>query len=172
MNNNKFKLLPVKPFQETLHGGYCGTASLKMVLDYYGVTKSEKEITGMLKYDQEHGTDAKSIAETATELGFKVEIKEDSSFKDIKGWLDKKVPVIIDWFTRGRYDYPEDDVADGHYSVVIGLDGEFIYLQDPEVGRVRKINREDFYRVWFDFSTDYIKKCEDLILRQLIAIYR
>jgi len=201
--NNKFKLLPVKPFQETLHGGYCGPASLKMVLDYYGVTKSEKELAEMLKCDPEHGTDDKSIAETAKDLGFKVEIKEESSFKDIKGWLDKKVPVIIDWFTRGRYDYPEDDVADGHYSVAIGLDNRFIYLQDPEVGRVRKINKEDFYRVWFDFSTDYfersekqgscrrqvlisnevrnkvcrrqgsyIKKCEDLILRQLIAIYR
>jgi len=29
------KLLPVKPFQETLHGGYCGPASLKIVLDYF-----------------------------------------------------------------------------------------------------------------------------------------
>jgi len=32
--NNK-NLLAVKSFQETLHGGYCGPASLKMVLEYW-----------------------------------------------------------------------------------------------------------------------------------------
>ncbi|PIP23240.1 MAG: hypothetical protein COX90_01850 [Candidatus Nealsonbacteria bacterium CG_4_10_14_0_2_um_filter_38_17] len=202
--DTRTNILPVKSFQETLYGGYCGPASLKMVLEYYGMDKSEKELAEMLKCDTKQGTNGKSIAEAAKKLGFEVEIKDNSSFEDIKIWLDKNIPVIVDWFSRGRYDYPEDDVADGHYSVVIGLDGEFIYLQDPEVGRIRKIKREDFLRVWFDFSTDYfeqsenqgscrrqgsyfeqsenqgscrrqgsyIKKCEDLILRQLIAIYR
>ena len=169
---SEFNLLTIKFFQETLHKGYCGPASLKMVLDYYGVTKSEKELAEMLKCDPERGTDDKSITEVAKKLGFKVEIKNNASFEDIKAWLDKKIPLIVDWFSRGRYDYPEDDVADGHYSVVIGLDEEFIYLQDPEIGRMRKIKRGDFLRVWFDFPTDYIEKCEDLILRQLIAIYK
>jgi len=36
-------LIPVKPFQETLHAGMCGPASLKMVLDYYVMEKTEKE---------------------------------------------------------------------------------------------------------------------------------
>ena len=32
-------VLPVKPFQETLHQSMCGPASLKMVFDYYGIEK-------------------------------------------------------------------------------------------------------------------------------------
>lgn len=79
--------------------------------------------------------------------------------------------MIVDWFSRGRADYPEDEVADGHYSVVVGLDAGHIYLQDPEVGRVRKIARDDFMNVWFDFTGERIEKWEEMIVRQIIAIY-
>lgn len=80
------------------------------------------------------------------------------------------MPVIVDWFTRGRQDYTDSEVADGHYSVVIGLDDEHIYLQDPEIGGERKIKRDDFMKVWFDFTGHQIE-ANELIVRQLIAIY-
>ena len=86
-------------------------------------------------------------------------------------WLEKGVPVIVDWFTRGRKDYGDSDVADGHYSVVMGLDDKYIYLQDPEIGKMRKLDREDFMTVWFDFTGKYIKPNE-LVIRQIIAIYK
>ena len=165
-------MLDVKPFQETLGGGYCGPASLKIITDYYGITKTEEELAELCQKNPDLGTDDKSIKEAAEKLGLKVEIKNKSSFEDIQSWLEKGIPVIVNWFTRGRYDYPEDDVADGHYSVAIGLDDENIYLQDPEVGRVRKIDREDFFRVWFDYSSEHIEKWEDMIIRQIIAVYK
>jgi len=99
-----------------------------------------------------------------------IEIQNESSFADIQKWLDKNVPVVVDWFTRGRIDYPDSEIADGHYSVAAGLDEECIYLQDPEIGGMRKIKRNDFMRVWFDFSGKYISPTE-LIIRQSIAIY-
>ena len=166
------KLLPVKPFQETLGGGYCGPASLKTVLDYYGINKTEEDLSQICGRDPDLGVNDEAIKKVAQALGLNVEIKNNAEFKDIEGWLKRKVPVIVNWFSRGRYDYPEDDVADGHYSVVVGLDEEYIYLQDPEVGRVRKIGKEDFLRVWFDFSTEHITNWEDMIVRQLIAIYK
>lgn len=104
-------------------------------------------------------------------MGFRVKIKNNSSFKDIENWLDKKVPVIVNWFTKGRQDYSESEVADGHYSVAAGLDDKFIYLQDPEIGKIRKLKREDFMTVWFDFKGKCIKPNE-LIIRQIIAIYK
>jgi len=101
----------------------------------------------------------------------KFKIKNNSNFEDIESWLKKGVPVIVDWFTKGRPDYPDSDVSDGHYSVVTGLDDKFIYLQDPEIGKTRKLKREDFMTVWFDFTGKYIKS-DELIIRQIIAIYR
>jgi len=167
----KLIMLDVKPFQETLNSDMCGPASLKIVLNYYGVDKSEEDIAKLCKVKKELGVDDKSIKIAAEKLGFKATIKNNSSFKDIEKWLKKDVPMIVNWFTRGRTDYGDSSVADGHYSVVMGLDDKHIYLQDPELGSIRKIERDNFMRVWFDFKGKYIKPNE-LIVRQIIIIYR
>lgn len=146
----------------------CGPASLKMVFDYYGVKKTEKELAKLCGTDKELGTKNEAIKNVAEKMGFKVEMKDHSSFEDIQYWLNKKVPVIVDWFTGGK---DESNIADGHYSVVVGLDDKFIYLQDPELGGMRKIKRKDFMTVWFDFKGKYIKP-DELVIRQLIAIYK
>ena len=38
------KFIKIKPFQETLNKGFCGPAVLKMVLRFYGIEKSEREL--------------------------------------------------------------------------------------------------------------------------------
>lgn len=165
-------LLPIKPFQETLHVGICGPASLKMVLAYYGVECSEGDLAKLCRTDPDLGTSDQDIKKVAESLGFIVEIKNNSTFEDIQAWLAKKVPVIVNWFTRGRTDYSEEDVPDGHLSIVVGLDDEYIYLQDPEIGKLRKIARDDFMKVWFDFTGEYINSWDEMIIRQLIAVYK
>jgi predicted double-glycine peptidase len=94
--------------------------------------------------------------------GFKTSLKDRASFQDIKTNLDKKIPVIVDWFSTDE----------GHYSVVVGLDKKNIYLQDPELGHLRTMDRTTFFRVWFDFDTEFIKTKNDLILRRMIVIYK
>ena len=163
--------LDLKPFQETLHAGMCGPASLKIVLDYYGLDKSEQELAELTGHTAGLGINSEGITDAAKSLGFSVEIKNESSLEEIENWLEKGVPIIVDWFTRGRHDYDDSAVADGHYSVVSGLDDEFIYLQDPEIGNERKIKRDDFLKVWFDFAGELIKP-DELIIRQVIAIYK
>ena len=167
----KKKILKLKPFQETLNKGMCGPASIKIVLDYYGIDKTEKELAEMAEWNKDLGIDDKGIEKTAKHFGFKVKIKNNSSFENIEKWLDKKVPVIITWFTRGRCDYTDSDIADGHYSVVAGLDDKFIYLQDPEIGKIRKLKRDNFMKVWFDFTGKYVEP-DELIIRQIIALYK
>lgn len=163
--------LKVNPFQETLNAGVCGPASVKIVLDYYGVNKSEKELAKLCGTTKSLGTAVEGLAKAFKQLGFKVSIKNNSSFADIEKWLAKGIPVIVDWFTRGRQDYSDSEVADGHYSVVCGIDNKYIYLQDPEIGGMRKLKKDDFMRVWFDFSGEYIKP-KELIIRQLMAVYK
>lgn len=163
--------LNIPPFQETLHQSLCGPASLKIVLDFYGEQKTETELAELCTWDKSYGVDDINIKQAAESLGYKVEIINESNFQEIENWLDKKVPVIVNWFTRGRYDYPESDVADGHYSVVEGLDEDYIYLQDPEIGAIRKLARTDFMKVWFDYSGECMSP-ESLITKQIIAIHQ
>jgi len=161
--------IKTKPYRECLFDS-CGPASLKIVLAFYGVEKTEKELMRLCKVKSGSGlgTSAENIKNAAEKLGFGAKIKENSSFEDIKYWLKKKVPVIVDWFTRGDN---ECSIADGHYSVVEALDGKFIYLQDPEIGKIQKLGKDDFLKVWFDFKGKYIKPNE-LVIRESIAIYR
>ncbi len=165
-------LLKVQPFQETLNKGYCGPAVLKMVLVYYGIRKSEKELARLTGASGAAGTNDKSLTRVFRKFDLKTKVKNNASFTDIKKYLSKEIPVIVDWFTRGRSDYPESAIADGHYSIAIGLDKNFIYLQDPEIGKARKLRRDDFLRVWFDYSGSYLESKKQMIIRQLIAVYR
>jgi len=164
-------MLKVRPFQETLNAGMCGPASLKIVLKYFGVEASEQELAELSGASLKLGTDDKGIARAGKHFGFRVKIKNKSTFRDIEKYLDADIPVIVDWFSRGRSDYPDSCAADGHYSVACGIDDEHIYLQDPEIGKVRKMKKEDFAAVWFDFAGRRIEPGE-LIIRQLIAIYK
>ncbi|MFA6096427.1 MAG: C39 family peptidase [Candidatus Paceibacterota bacterium] len=149
---------------------YCGPASLKMVLRFYGVEKTEKELAELSGWNKRLGVDDSGIKKAAEGLGFRVRVKNRSNYRDIQNWLDGGIPVIVNWFTGGRPDNSGSEMADGHYSVAVGLDKRSIYLQDPEIGRIRKIRRSDFVRVWFDFRGGQIRPNE-LVMRQLIAIY-
>jgi len=162
------KLLKLKPFRET--PGYCGPASLKIVLKYYGLDVSEKKLAKLCGTTSV-GTTDRGIKRAAEFFGFKVKIKNNCSFKDIAYWLNKKVPVIVDWFTVGRPNAKKAIVPDGHYSVVAGLDSQHIYLQDPELGEIRRIKKDDFLTVWFDFEGKYMQP-DELIIRQIIAVYK
>ena len=54
-------LLDVKPFQETLNADMCGPASLKIVSEYYGINKSEDELSQLCKFKERLGADDKGI---------------------------------------------------------------------------------------------------------------
>ena len=149
----------------------CGPASIKIVLAYFGIEKSEKELADLAGVVPGIGIDDQTIVKVLVAQGLKAEIKNECTFDDLERWLGEGKPVIVDWFTRGRSDYDDSEVADGHYSVVCGLDADFIYLQDPEIGGQRKIARDDFLKVWFDFTGAYLKR-EELIVRQGIVIYK
>lgn|SRR3989338_5750540 len=154
-------MLKVTPFEQTT--GYCGPASLKMVLEYYGVKKSERELARLSGATIGRGVEGKGLLRAAKKLGLRGFIKDFASLSDIKKFvIQKKIPVIVDWFSRD----------DGHYSVVAGIDEKNIYLQDPEWGKLVKMDLKTFNRVWFDFPGNHIRSPRDLIIRRLIAIYK
>lgn len=155
-------MLAVKPLRQKPN--FCGVASLKMVLEYFGLKIGEGKLIKLTGANAKKGTLAEDIKKAAQTLGFSFFKKDNADFDDIKFYLDKKIPPIVDWFSLyGGH-------SEGHYSVVVGLDKNYIYLQDPEIAGIRKMTRKDFLRVWFDFEGEYIGKKEDLNLRRLIVI--
>jgi len=153
------KFLKVKPFQET--AGWCGPASLKMVLDYYGVRRSERALARLSGATRSQGVEAPGLARAARKLGFTALIKDRATLSDIKRYVKKGIPVIVDWFSKD----------DGHYSVVVGVSSDTMYLQDPEIGRMRVMSTKTFKRVWFDFPGDVLRSKNAVILQRMLVVY-
>ena len=152
-------MIKIKPFRQT--AGLCGPASLKMVLDFYGVSASESEIAKIAGATKEKGISKEGLIKAAKHFGFQVFLKKKSSINDLRYFIKKKIPVIVDWFF-------EDD---GHYSVVVDIDKKSVFLMDPSLKKgVRKMPIEKFLRVWFDFRGKFIKNPKDLVLRLMLVV--
>ncbi len=157
-------MIKLKPFRET--PGLCGPASLKMVLDYYGVSASEQELAKLTGSSKEKGTSIEGLIKAVKHFGFNVFVKENSTLNDLKYFIKRNIPVIVDWFA-------EDD---GHYSVVVDINKKNVVLMDPALRKIlvyirrRKFSPETFQRVWFDFPGDYIKNPRDLVLRLMLVV--
>jgi len=52
-------MLKVKPFKQTT--GFCGPVSLRMVLDYFGIKKSEKELAKLSDCSKSKGVAAEGL---------------------------------------------------------------------------------------------------------------
>ncbi|QQR92115.1 MAG: C39 family peptidase [Candidatus Iainarchaeum archaeon] len=140
---------------------YCGPACLEMVSDYFGSEISQKEWARHCGTTLTHGTPAKKMVAAAKQAGFDAMTQDEASFSDIQSWLKKKIPVIVNWFS----------VDEGHYSVAVKLDKKNIWLADPEIARVQKMDRKTFFRVWFDFHGDFMQKKNDIILRRMLVLF-
>ncbi len=151
-------MIKLKPFRQT--PGLCGPASLKIVLEHYGVSVSESKIASVAKASRGKGVSAEGLAKAARRFGFQVFLKKNSSLGNIKYFVRRKIPVIVDWFC-------EDE---GHYSVVVDIDERNIILMDPSLKGKRKMSTEKFLRLWFDFPGKLIEKPKDLVLRLMMVV--
>ncbi|MDD1742807.1 MAG: C39 family peptidase [Methanotrichaceae archaeon] len=146
----KFPLLTISR-QSTEYS--CGAAALQAVLRYWGKDLDETELMMLLKTSPESGTYPQDIVRVASDLGFQAEYKENLTLEEVKKSIDEGVPVIVlgqAW--RSREDSkkaPEDEWADGHYLVLLGMDDNYVYLEDPYVKRGKMYaTRKRFEKQW------------------------
>jgi len=153
-------MLDLKPHRQK--PGFCGPASLKMVLDYYGVVKTEDTLASMTRASPHVGTRGRWILNAARNLGFSGFLRDHSSIDELNHWVvDRRVPVIVNWFSKDE----------GHYSVCVHVSKKMIYLMDPEIPGIRRLNHETFMNIWFDFLSLRERTKNSLVLRRMIAIY-
>ncbi len=148
-------MILLKPFKQSK--GYCGPASLKMVIFAYNINKSENYLAKLTNTSRKKGCKEENIIKAAKFLGFKGFVKEKSSIKEIRKLVSKDIPVIVNWFS------PEEA---GHYSVVVGFDKQNIFLADPHFGKIVKHKIKWFEERWFDLINGKI------IFKEIIVIYK
>jgi ABC-type bacteriocin/lantibiotic exporter with double-glycine peptidase domain len=151
-------MLDLRTFEQS--NGYCGPASLKIVLDYYGVRKSERALAELCGATRERGTSARGLVSAARKLGFDAYMKTGSSLKELEA-LSREVPVIVDWCHQSE---------GGHYSVVAGFNGKDIVLSDPYGGKIVEMPKMEFDSRWYDFYGD--RPRQPYIVRRMIVVKR
>ncbi len=145
----------------------CGASALQAVLSYWGKDLDEDELMKLLKTTPETGTYPEDIVRVAKELGFEVELKENLSIDDLEKATSKGVPVIAlgqAWRSRDEANMAvEEDWQDGHYVVILAVDKDYVYFEDPFV-RMGKgfMPRQTFEEHWHNIggkkSTDASKQ--------------
>lgn len=143
---------------------------MKMIMDYYGIVNPERHWAKLIankidkktgKIDTYYGFTEDKMINTAKSLGFKGLVKQHSSINELKKYIKKGIPVIVNWFSFKEA---------GHCSVVVGFDKDKILLADPHFGEIKKHEIENFKDRWFDFIGPPSKK--NLALREIIVIHR
>lgn len=153
------KLLKVPPYKQTR--STCGPTSLRMVLAYYGIKKTNKELVKLTHCSLKFGTKAENILSAAKKLGLTGSINDFSTINDLKKWYRKKVPVIIDWFEQ----------TDGHYSPLLKIDNKYIWILNPETAKPQRIDLPTFKLIWFDFRGSEVNAKTKFVINRVIAIY-
>lgn len=129
----------------------CGPASLRMVLECFGIKKSEKELVKALKTTKSRGTKPQQfqLAVEQTDLDYVVGTKANVFY--LKKLLTEKFIFIVLYF------YPPEQCH--HYSVVKKIDSKFIYFWNPDddFGPVSKYKIKDFETLWNKTSTNFRK---------------
>lgn len=152
-------MIPIKPIRQK--PSHCGPACLEMVLSYYGKKITQQQIAKHAGTTHAQGTPPHSLVKEAQRHGCIANYIQEGTHAQLHRWvMRERIPVIVDWFS----------VDDGHYSVCVHLTKKNIWLADPEYGKIRRMDWNTFYRNWFDFTGNYLRKKNDIRLRGMIII--
>lgn len=148
--------LPV-PLVRQSSGYTCGTAALQAVLYYWQVYDgNESGLTGVAGTTRTEGTPPEGIIKGAKKFGLAAYYKEMTTAADLRAALDRGEPVILD--IQAWPDNPAEMPwakrrEDGHYMVLIALDGERGYFMDPSVGTgYTYIPLGELFERWHDYE--------------------
>ncbi len=131
----------------------CGAAALQSVLSYWGRDIGEEDLIKLLETDPKSGTYPEDIIRVAREVGLDADMKENLTLEEVNSSVNAGIPVIVDcqsWRSpaSGNLSWA-DDYGDGHWMVVLGMDGKNVYLEDPYIlGSRGFIPRQEFEERW------------------------
>jgi len=135
----------------------CGAASLQAVFNYWGIDEREGTLIEELNTTEEAGTPPESLVRVARAHGLQAELRTNLTLVDLEQLNADRIPVIIAcqaWRVPDEVNLSWDDIwDDGHYMVVIGLDKDNVYFEDPSMlGTRGVIPRQEFLSRWHDYE--------------------
>lgn len=130
------------PFIEQIKDYICGPTALHMVLCYHKNNIPIDRLSQLSKTTEKTGTTRSGLVRAAKTLGYEVHAHSESTLKEIKHWIDKGLPVIVNFRPQRKF---------GHYAVVIGYTDSSLIFHDPWYGRGVKFKNKKFLYEWYGY---------------------
>lgn len=118
---------------------YCGPAILQMILERFGIKKSQEEIAKVADTNSERGTFHRDLLKMVRENGLYAYAKRHATVKEIEKFVDEGLPIVV------NYIEPE---GDGHYAIVVGYDTQDLVFNDPWHGKNFRFPKKEFESRW------------------------
>ena len=141
----------------------CGACALQAVMSYWGKNVDERELMKVLQTTSEEGTYPENIVRGAQALGFEAEARDHLSLEEVERFTAGGAPMIAlvqAWRSENAApDSAAEDWDNGHYVVVLGVDKDYVYFQDP-YARMSKafMPRDTFVDHWHQVMGGDLKK--------------
>jgi hypothetical protein len=142
--------------------GYCGPATVSMLLSVLHLSVSQDQIMEKIGIKEEkrvNGTRIDQLGQAVNELasGYTLLAKYNSTIQDLEAVLSGlNLPVGIEW--QGSFKQPDGSVYDeGHYSVVFGADSlaSRLFIIDPDDRSVfadGSLSLDELRKRWWDIN--------------------
>lgn len=140
----------------------CGPACIRMITKHFGLTFGVKKIASVSKYKKRGGLSNVQFVDALKTLHLKVVVKTGATWKDLKKYNNNDSIIVLSWMLKGFI---------GHFSILDKVTKTHIFLADPEVGRIVKLPKLVFLRLWLDYDELwYPLKNTDIQLRWMAVV--
>jgi predicted double-glycine peptidase len=132
-------------------------------MSHWGKDVDERELMKVLQTTSEEGTYPENIVRGAQALGFEAEGRDHLSLEEVEQFTAGGAPMIgLVQLWRGEKGTAKsvaEDWDNGHYIVVLGVDKDYVYFQDPYT-RMSKafMPRDTFVDHWHQVMGGDLKK--------------
>ncbi len=103
-----------------------------------------------LNTSEKLGTQPEDMVKYLKRLGFKVRVREEATWQNLKKAMDDDKMVLVDWWTD--IGDPGEDL--GHYSVVTRISNKTLTIYDPDINKKRVLGKNTFLERWHDVRAD------------------
>ncbi|MDO8516409.1 MAG: cysteine peptidase family C39 domain-containing protein [bacterium] len=153
--------MKIKPLKQP-NSSTCGPACIKMVAHFLGLTISMKRAIRLSGYKAQEGTSNEDIMSALKKLGLRVREKKNVAWGELRRSNKPSNAIIVSWMLNGTI---------GHVSVAEKVTATRIHLADSVKGKVIKLPKVDFMRLWIDYEPHwYPRKNTDIQLRWMAVV--
>lgn len=135
------QLGPLSHITQTMNN--CGPASISEVLRYWGIQKSQGELSAILRHGNRHGMASDGVPAYAASIGMKAHIAYNGSEGQVKALISNGFPVIVEQFVSMGDHFT-------HYRAIDGYNdgGQYFNSTDTFLGANHHISYKEFDQIW------------------------